>query len=164
MQELLGNCLDEAGVAIDMSSASSDVFWREAQLSMGSMPDIRITQEILWELYELNFRFELIALGQRAQLAPREESVAEESTHQMWLIACFPNNSLLVADVSYAKKLWRCSIRSPSLITLAVLQSFLTLWTLLLTHLACLLLHEYFATFPSCLHCGPCFVCLSSQS
>jgi hypothetical protein len=104
MQELLGNCLDEAGVAIDMSSASSDVFWREAQLSMGSMPDIRITQEILWELYELNFRFELIALDQRAQLAPKEESVAEESTHQMWLTACFPNNSLLVADVSYANR------------------------------------------------------------
>jgi hypothetical protein len=111
MQELLGNCLDEAGVALDMSSNPSVVFWREAQLSVGTLPNLRVTQEILWELYELNFRFELVALDRRAWLAPVEELAAQESSRQLMLMACFPSESLLVADVSSANQ----GLASPTL-------------------------------------------------
>jgi hypothetical protein len=128
MRELLGSCLDEAGVALDISSASPDVFWRETRLSAGTMPDIRITQEILWELYELNFRFELIALDKRAWLAPEGESAAEESTRQMWLMACFPNNALVV-DVSHANR----GLASPTLanrgLSLIAMKRLMKMWT-----------------------------------
>ncbi|KAF8227603.1 hypothetical protein L208DRAFT_1295703 [Tricholoma matsutake] len=99
VQELLGNCLDEAGVAMNMSFNSSVVFWCEAQLSVGALPDCHVTQEILWELYELNFQFKLVALDQWAWLASVEELAAQESSCQLMLMACFPSKSLLVADV-----------------------------------------------------------------
>jgi len=39
------------------------VFWRETEISMGHIDtEPKITMEILWELYEIGFRFELLAL------------------------------------------------------------------------------------------------------
>jgi hypothetical protein len=110
MHQLLGNCLEEAGVALDMSSSISAVFWHEAELSIGTVPDHRTTQEILWELYELNFRFELVALDQRARLTP-VESEAQVLSHQLLLMACFPSKVLLVADISSANQ----GLASPTL-------------------------------------------------
>ena len=66
MRELLGNCLDEAG--LELKTGGEQVFWREQELSTGVLPSFKVCQEILWELYELNFRFELLALHRRAQL------------------------------------------------------------------------------------------------
>ena len=60
MHQLLGNCLDEAG--LELVSGSDQVFWREQELSAVVLPSFNVCQEILWELYELNFRFELLAL------------------------------------------------------------------------------------------------------
>ena len=111
MQQLLGNCLEEAGVALDTSSSPSAVFWREAELSIGTVPNRRTTQEILWELYELNFRFELVALDQRAQLTPVEESEAQVLSRQLLLMACFPSKVLLMADISSANQ----GLASPTL-------------------------------------------------
>jgi hypothetical protein len=55
-------------------------------------------EEILWELSELNFRFELLALHSRAMTAPDKDP-------QELISACFPgcdSHSLLVADLGTA--------------------------------------------------------------
>ena len=55
-------------------------------------------EEIVWELAELNFRFELLALDSRATTSP------SENRHQM-VSECFPglsSKSLLVADLGAA--------------------------------------------------------------
>ena len=60
MRQLLGNCLDEVG--LELVVGDDHAFWHEQELSTGVLPSFEICQEILWELYELNFRFELLAL------------------------------------------------------------------------------------------------------
>ena len=56
-----------------------------------------IREEVLWELSELNFRFELLALDSRASTA--------KGDHQALVADCFPgcsSGSLLVADLATA--------------------------------------------------------------
>jgi hypothetical protein len=54
-------------------------------------------QKILWELTELNFRFELLALDKRASLSRRKED-----DRQAMVAKCFIGSSLLVADPEQA--------------------------------------------------------------
>jgi hypothetical protein len=98
MRELLGNCLDEAG--LELKTGVEQIFWRERGLSTGVLPSVEVCQEILWELYKLNFRFELLALHHRAQLV-----VDDLPQHQDRVLACFPGHvPLLVADLSLANQ------------------------------------------------------------
>lgn len=100
VQGILGSCLQEVGVNLNEIPDSSEqtVFWQEQQLSIGVVPELAITQEILWELYELNFRSELVALDRCAAIHS-DSSVAREDL----IVACFPGNGpLLVTDVSLA--------------------------------------------------------------
>ena len=98
MRQLLGNCLDEVG--LELVAGDDHVFWREQELSTGVLPSSEICQEILWELYELNFRFELLALHRRAQLV-----VDDSPEHQDCVLACFLGHGpLLVADLSLANQ------------------------------------------------------------
>jgi hypothetical protein len=98
MRQLLGNCLEEAG--LELVVGSDHTFWHEQELSTGVLPSFEICQEILWELYELNFRFELLALHRRAQLV-----VDDSPEHQDRVLACFPGHGpLLVADLSLANQ------------------------------------------------------------
>jgi hypothetical protein len=76
-------------------------------------------QKILWELTELNFRFELLALDKRASLSRRDED-----DRQAMILKCFNGTSLLVADPEHAdagfqSHEWRG--RLPSLLALRAL-------------------------------------------
>ena len=98
MHQLLGNCLDEAG--LELVSGSDQAFWCEQELLTGVLPSFDVCQEMLWELYELNFRFELLALHHRAQLV-----VDDSLGHQDHVLHCFPvHGPLLVADLSLANQ------------------------------------------------------------
>ena len=98
MRQLLGNCLDESG--LELVAGTDHLFWCKQELSTGTLPSTDICQEILWELYELNFRFELLALHHRAQLL-----VNDTPEQQDCVLACFPGHGpLLVADCSLANK------------------------------------------------------------
>ena len=54
-------------------------------------------QELLWEMTELNFRFELLALDKRASSFQRDED-----ERQAMVLKCFPDTELLFADVGLA--------------------------------------------------------------
>jgi hypothetical protein len=54
-------------------------------------------QKLLWELTELNFRFELLALDKRASLSRRGED-----DRQAMILKCFTGCSLVVVDLRHA--------------------------------------------------------------
>ncbi|RDB31061.1 hypothetical protein Hypma_000014, partial [Hypsizygus marmoreus] len=101
LAELLGSCLGEGSIELSETSDST-TFWRERSLEVGALPSEDIIREILWELFELNFRFEFVTLDSRASRLHRNLDERQRS-----VMACFPGNyggSLLVAEVSFADK------------------------------------------------------------
>jgi hypothetical protein len=54
-------------------------------------------QKVLWELTELNFRFELLALDRRASASPSQN----EHERQAMVLKCFNVPSLIVVDVQH---------------------------------------------------------------
>ena len=98
MHELLRNCLNEAG--LELNTGDEQVFWCEQELSTGVLLSFEVCQEIHWELYKLNFRFELLALHRQTQLV-----VDNSLEHQNRVLACFPGHGpLLVADLGLANQ------------------------------------------------------------
>lgn len=84
----------------------ADIRWRGQALSATKPPDTRIIHEILWELSELNFRFEFASLDSRARTSPRSQLTASfEASLPRYdgndLAQCFPgpNFSISVAEI-----------------------------------------------------------------
>ena len=97
MTSFLGNTVGNDDVQIverlDLTTARSSWY---------GIPFDRLTdghfEQILWELAELNFRFEFQALDRRARLGtPFEEEIADEA-----LVACFADQSLAVPSLASA--------------------------------------------------------------
>ncbi|RDB26698.1 hypothetical protein Hypma_005260 [Hypsizygus marmoreus] len=91
---ILGDCLAEKGLQLTSTVTTS---WRQQQLPPDVLPPQNITQEILWELFELNFRFEFVGLDSRCN---NTKDTFERQ--QQLIMACFPGRhggSLLVVDV-----------------------------------------------------------------
>ena len=100
ISKLLGNTAMEEGIEVGGMGRSNEIFWRDQLLLPGNVPEQRIGQEILWELYELNFRFELLALDEQAS-----QSVTSKMDRQDDVLACFAGpagSSLLVVDFTFA--------------------------------------------------------------
>ncbi|KIJ92392.1 hypothetical protein K443DRAFT_649489 [Laccaria amethystina LaAM-08-1] len=92
LQELLGACLHETGVELAPDGALTRAFWKESELVMGVPIPCNIIKEILYELFTLNFRYELLALHSRAQSA--------DSVNQDAVVACFPEQSMLIVELA----------------------------------------------------------------
>jgi hypothetical protein len=96
-QDFLQNCLSAAD-GVELVSTDGQLEWNGKTLETPS--DLE-REEILWELAELNFRFELQALDARATAAE------SRSDRQLLVTACFPYGesgtaTLLVADLGAA--------------------------------------------------------------
>ena len=101
IQILLQSCLQSNEIQLSTSPALNTILWHEQKLSAGILPEVRIAQEILWELYELNFHFELLALDRRAHTGLLFDAISR----QEMILACFPGNeggSMLVANTELA--------------------------------------------------------------
>ncbi|TFK62309.1 hypothetical protein BDN72DRAFT_732034, partial [Pluteus cervinus] len=62
LQIILGDCLHFAGVTFgDQTTVSLE--WKGHQINKDELPDKSVVHKIIWELNELNFRFELTALN-----------------------------------------------------------------------------------------------------
>ncbi|KAF9456928.1 hypothetical protein BDZ94DRAFT_1314660 [Collybia nuda] len=98
-KDFLQSCLDVEGVELgDPDSSRLPVSWNGKVFEDLGNDDF---EEIIWELAELNFHFELLALDSCATT----ESAA---SHQDLVAKCFPRTSLgaslLVADLSSANQ------------------------------------------------------------
>jgi hypothetical protein len=73
-------------------------FWRETEISMGNIDTLpQITMEVLWELYEIGFRFELLALD-KASAAHAWMQDDEAARRDEDIQAIFPGNSGYLVD------------------------------------------------------------------
>ena len=87
-QQLLGSALEDLDIRLDDPSPSA----AEPSLITDSE-----AQQILWQLTEINFRFEFLALDKRAS-----NSCQSEDQRQELIRECFGGQSLLCADIQQA--------------------------------------------------------------
>jgi hypothetical protein len=102
IHSLLQDCLNVDSVQVN-ETPTNGLMWQEQRLSPGELPDQRVAQEILWELFELNFRLEFMALDSRAHtpLTVPTNGLSREDL----LLKCFPGNVggfFLVAPTEFA--------------------------------------------------------------
>ena len=103
--ELIRALLEEASKMGDIqlnSAPSNTVFWNQHQVHADRLPEPRVAQEILWELHELNFRFEFLALDYHAH----DPTMSKDTkSREDMILACFPGGggeSVLVVTISSA--------------------------------------------------------------
>lgn len=102
IQSLIRDCLKVDGIQL-IETPANEMVWQDQQLIPGELPDQRLAQEILWELYELNFRFEFMALDLRAHTGPAAST--DHFSREALLLQCFPGRvagSFLVAPTELA--------------------------------------------------------------
>jgi hypothetical protein len=102
IHSLLQNCLNVDDVQVN-DTPTNEIFWQGQKLSAGELPDHQVGQEILWELAELNFCFEFMALDWKAHTPPAIP--ADHVSRDDLLLRCFPGKlggSLLVAQREFA--------------------------------------------------------------
>jgi hypothetical protein len=114
---ILSNCINgEDGVSINENS-NNLIAWRGMEIIPGNAPPANIAREILWELCELNFRSELVALDHRAHVSPPMTSSSMFEERESMIGGClFGGDSALLAvriedvNTGLAEPLWsrRC--------------------------------------------------------
>ncbi|THU89805.1 hypothetical protein K435DRAFT_593090, partial [Dendrothele bispora CBS 962.96] len=65
MEHLLQKLVSDGrhGVVLDLRKLpASPAYWQGQQLSLDKQPPVEVTRQILWELYEVSFRLEMMAL------------------------------------------------------------------------------------------------------
>ncbi|RDB22517.1 hypothetical protein Hypma_010170 [Hypsizygus marmoreus] len=95
--EILASCIREQGLHLD-SLAAGTTSWHGRQFESDELPPQRIIQEVVWELFELNFCFEFVGLDSRAS----EGTGDTLEGCQRLIMSCFPGRhggSMLIADV-----------------------------------------------------------------
>ncbi|TFK61643.1 hypothetical protein BDN72DRAFT_903934 [Pluteus cervinus] len=114
-EQFLQVCIDAVNSTSTMSSSLSISTSNTIPITWNGKPFNLLTeadhQEILWELCELNFRYELVALDARAFDTARPltgSSTAKPKSHQDLINDCFPNlnttPSLFLFDLSSANR------------------------------------------------------------
>ncbi|KDQ51958.1 hypothetical protein JAAARDRAFT_198617 [Jaapia argillacea MUCL 33604] len=63
INKILSPCLRAKGV--EASTTIESVFWQELEFNSASPPDVAVVRQVLWELYENNFRMEFLTLDRR---------------------------------------------------------------------------------------------------
>ncbi|KAK1224749.1 hypothetical protein PQX77_012333 [Marasmius sp. AFHP31] len=103
IRDLLGQCLDFYGLAIEDSN--SEFFtWDGTRFSTDQLSDPCLVKQIVWELYELNFRFEFQALDRKCQGTMYiTYGVGEASSFNPEIQACSADPILNPSQVSVDK-------------------------------------------------------------
>ncbi|KAF8659198.1 hypothetical protein AX14_007644 [Amanita brunnescens Koide BX004] len=101
LRKLIGSMIERPGLTESPVMDIKKTQWRGVDLPSDAMPPWSTVQEILWELYELNFRFELVALNRRMSNGAHDDLIAAcflNSDAGMTYIALANSNRGLVAD------------------------------------------------------------------
>ncbi|KAK1234652.1 hypothetical protein PQX77_002145 [Marasmius sp. AFHP31] len=72
IEKMLQECLDsgDMGGSVNLANLSeAPVVWCGTPLTPFSLPPVNILKEILWEMFEINFRYELLSLDSRCYRA-----------------------------------------------------------------------------------------------
>ena len=96
--DILEGCLHGDGVDINVDSRAKVFKFCNMAVLLDPPLDQSVVQPILWELYELNFWFELPALD--AYLTCSQNKTLQSC--QKVIKNCFPGHSLLIPDINYS--------------------------------------------------------------
>ena len=102
VRTLLRHCLDLDEELDLRPETKADAWWNGEKIMLGRIPPVNVAQQILWELCQLNFQYELSALDHRAHVPvvgtigpPRDQLI----------LACFPGRpSLMFAPLQSARE------------------------------------------------------------
>jgi hypothetical protein len=75
------------------SSLMGPIVWRGTEYSPGMLPPVNVLREILWELYEVNFIYELQSLDRRACSNLDLSSATQLFERQIEISKCFHTSS-----------------------------------------------------------------------
>lgn len=100
---LLDEASKTAGLQLNATTPVT-IHWHQHQIDVKQLPPPKVAQEILWELHELNFRCEFLALDHHAH-----DPIQTNSSYlrEEMVLACFPHGgdaTILVTDVSLATR------------------------------------------------------------
>lgn len=108
MQKLMKSTLNQPGLSYSLGPGNQVARWHGQQLVHNVMPPLTVVHEVLWEIYELSFRYELLALDRRLSQDHDQQNIR----------ACFPgsNGSLTfvtqsVGSNGLAANDWRTRLR-----------------------------------------------------
>jgi len=97
---LLESCFNmDKGVSLNSGALLLAISWQGQTLSSTSVPLVQIAQEILWELYELNFQFEFMALDRQVHVPPEG---SDGPPREPLVLACFGGMSLAITPIHSA--------------------------------------------------------------
>lgn len=67
IRNLLVDCAERSGITLkEEATTCTTAVWRDTTITIGSLPPPSVVQCILWEMSQVNFRFELVALDAKA--------------------------------------------------------------------------------------------------
>ncbi|KAL0564174.1 hypothetical protein V5O48_017880 [Marasmius crinis-equi] len=98
MEDMLKKCLVSGGLEGTISLEdleNAPVRWADKEYRADTMPPLPIVRQILWELFEINFRFELLALDRiyfRGALSPEERQIAVLNMFPHWSSSMIPSD------------------------------------------------------------------------
>jgi hypothetical protein len=77
ISKIMGDAVEKPGVSFSSLHGDEPAVWRGRKLANDVMPPTNVVQEILWELYELNFRFEFLALDRHLSSPSNRADIAD---------------------------------------------------------------------------------------
>jgi len=93
IQKIMGGVLGTASVSEASPNVNlGPVYWRDKELALNKLPRFSVFQEILWELYELNFHLKLSSLD---KFTNRDLVKEDPVIYIKCLWSCFPPSSNL---------------------------------------------------------------------
>ncbi|KAK1222186.1 hypothetical protein PQX77_014970, partial [Marasmius sp. AFHP31] len=84
VKDLLGQCLDFHGLKLEDTRKSPLLTWRDGRYGVGQLSEPELVKRMVWELFELNFRFEFHSLDRKLRGVTDDLSFNEE------IQVCFP--------------------------------------------------------------------------
>ncbi|KAK1233322.1 hypothetical protein PQX77_003526, partial [Marasmius sp. AFHP31] len=78
VKDLLGQCLDFYGLKLEDTQKSLLLTWRDGQYGVGQLSEPQLVKRMVWELFELNFRFEFHSLDRKLRGVTDDLSFNEE--------------------------------------------------------------------------------------
>ncbi|KAL0069040.1 hypothetical protein AAF712_004035 [Marasmius tenuissimus] len=109
IKDLLGQCLDFHGLKVEDTQNSHTLTWREGRYNVEQLSEPHIVRNIVWELFELNFRFEFHSLDRKFRAAANDLSFNDN------VQACFPNYAVHNSPTQIDSKKAHCGLAAEQL-------------------------------------------------
>ncbi|KAJ8089517.1 hypothetical protein PM082_014773 [Marasmius tenuissimus] len=109
VKDLLGQCLDFYGLKLEDTKKSLVLTWRDGRYGVGQLSEPSLVKKIVWELFELNFRFEFHSLDRKFRGVINDLSFNEN------IQLCFPGCEGIGSPAQIDSKKANCGLAAEKL-------------------------------------------------